>query len=686
MPPSITRSALALAFAGAIGIVAYVRAKAAWRSNRLRRNIQSWEDSMDKLREQYTDRGYEPLGEPERKMIRLMELLPGNEYEDPADYVKDPMRVSFRTVSLLDSQRESYEAISYCWGDSATTLPVSCDDGSYLWVTLGLFGALRQMRYKDRPRILWVDAVCINQADNHEKNWQVAQMGDIYRGAERVLIWLGDEQGLSQEMPKFISRLLKAKDSMAAADSNKFYLALSAAEIVTHGIPSWYSEGELYYALHLLTERPWFQRVWIIQELCQAREALVYCGTWCIPWERLSQAYLFMAGQLQLDEYVASSHGVTTMSRIVDLICTKAEVESDAPLPMLRLLVRHDSAKATDLRDRLFGLAGIADDGTDVEIDYGRSINDVYCDFAIRSMHTSNSLDVLDLGACRTRAVLRPGMPSWVPDWAAEASAESIYQMSTPHMEPPCAAFDATNKATCQLSVSSSGSLIQIRGLELDRVTLIGTTRPSNHITPPFWSVGLLDNLWIMMEWDRLCGAHSDKRYDLTGETMHQAFWHTLLLGTERHEWTPELEEIIDTWEASYKTIRLASNFLKPERKGLRRIIMNIVFWSLKGWTLPMVLRQQVNIDDRLDGFIRFTGWINLGRTFIMTDKGGIGVVTGQVGTGDVVVLLEGGKVPYILRRKVDENVFEFVGDCYLHGHMDGQSWDPDKSHMISIA
>ena len=48
-------------------------------------------------------------------------------------------------------------------------------------------------------------------------------------------------------------------------------------------------------------------------------------------------------------------------------------------------------------------------------------------------------------------------------------------------------------------------------------------------------------------------------------------------------------------------------------------------------------------------------------------------------------MLLEGGKVPYILRRKLDENVYEFVGDCYLHGHMDGHSWDPDKSHMISL-
>jgi hypothetical protein len=112
MPLNITRTALAAALAGAIGIAAYVRIESLWSSNRTKRYVQSWRDFMAELREQRTCYVYEALGQPENKTIRLMELLPGIEYENVADYVNDPIRVNFRTVSLLDSQREPYEAIT----------------------------------------------------------------------------------------------------------------------------------------------------------------------------------------------------------------------------------------------------------------------------------------------------------------------------------------------------------------------------------------------------------------------------------------------------------------------------------------------------------------------------------------------------------------------------------------------
>ena len=90
-------------------------------------------------------------------------------------------------------QRESaisYEALSYAWGSSETTDYIIVNGGK-LPITANLFWALFHLRLRDEDRILWVDAVCINQNHHREKTHQVQQMGDIYKQADRVIFWLG---------------------------------------------------------------------------------------------------------------------------------------------------------------------------------------------------------------------------------------------------------------------------------------------------------------------------------------------------------------------------------------------------------------------------------------------------------------------------------------------------------------
>lgn len=92
----------------------------------------------------------------------------------------------------LGSARESFDALSYVWGEigDCTTIVV---DETPVSVTKSLEAALRGLRFQDRPRTLWIDYICINQGDIEERNQQVANMGLLYEFAKSVLIWLGEE-------------------------------------------------------------------------------------------------------------------------------------------------------------------------------------------------------------------------------------------------------------------------------------------------------------------------------------------------------------------------------------------------------------------------------------------------------------------------------------------------------------
>lgn len=121
---------------------------------------------------------YSPL--PSEKFIRLLELYPGD-----AD---DNINCTLRQTELENAPK--YEAISYAWGDPANKIDVICD-GKIIMVTQNLKAALLRFKLKDRSRIVWADAICINQNDNVEKGSQVKLMKGIYGNATRVCVWLG---------------------------------------------------------------------------------------------------------------------------------------------------------------------------------------------------------------------------------------------------------------------------------------------------------------------------------------------------------------------------------------------------------------------------------------------------------------------------------------------------------------
>jgi hypothetical protein len=210
---------------------------------------------------------YQPLDEP--RAFRILVLHPGSPCE--------PLRGTIQHTTVTAGT--SYEAISYAWGDGSKPCSILLD-GCQMSLTQSLFNALVRLRYLKQDRKLWADGLCINQADNKEKGVQVSLMTDIYTYARKVLVHLGLEADGSELLPDLLERLGKVDIGRIRERE------MTPEEYLYNGLPS--PDSGLWKALVAFLCRPWFLRVWVIQELVLARDIRFFCGDWKLRWGLLA--------------------------------------------------------------------------------------------------------------------------------------------------------------------------------------------------------------------------------------------------------------------------------------------------------------------------------------------------------------------------------------------------------------
>ena len=208
---------------------------------------------------------YERLGSTE---IRLLRLQPHS--------LAKPLSGSLEIIRLHDddgSVSTQFEALSYFWGNEAADCTFLLN-GTPFSIKPNLQGALRELSKGKVERLLWVDAICINQADINERNEQVRMMSSIYRQATRVVIWMGPRfaggKGVAAEaIEGFAQRQRKGADSQQLST----FLDNPHNRIETErhiGLFSDYTEakaidytGGHWPALVDFFDRPWWRRVWV---------------------------------------------------------------------------------------------------------------------------------------------------------------------------------------------------------------------------------------------------------------------------------------------------------------------------------------------------------------------------------------------------------------------------------------
>lgn len=302
---------------------------------------------------------YEPLN-LDRPAIRLLRLVQGEGNRIICDVFQ---------AYLDDSDGIlPYEALSYTWGIPDLSFHIELN-GKRLGITNNLYTALRQLRSDDQDRILWVDAVCIDQSNPKERGHQVQQMGYIYRQAERVLFWLGQA---TYSTNVFLDSLQMFHEESARRASNRWKIDdprwKDVWEDVQRALRQHHSnfDERQREGFWTLLNREWFNRVWILQEVENAQAALVCCGT------RSSSARLFALVPRLLgfvdgrgyDKYM-EHHGA-----VLEMMPGPARKEFWLTYrkDLYFLLRQFGSSHATESRDIVYALRGMSIDANDPAI------------------------------------------------------------------------------------------------------------------------------------------------------------------------------------------------------------------------------------------------------------------------------------------------------------------------------
>ena len=338
----------------------------------------------------------------ENTQIRILKLY-------PASIKRADIQCILEIVTLeQDSDNNPiYEALSYTWGDSFEKREIFLN-GHKFQVTLNLDTALRYLRLCDEIRWLWVDAVCINQNDPDEKQMQIGKMVNIYREASQILVWLGHSD---KDIRKAMYFLEEVNDYVEKT-TRKERIVQKVSKILRK---SGYKSG-----LRKLFNKPWWSRVWVVQEVVVAKEPpLVGCGHVWIDFSAVQTAMIGLAFNSNIATHLSlAGNAVNHLALAVNSFKDDSKRETRS---LDRLLIATSDRGASEARNKIFALSGIvADDRWAAAMpDYNEPCEMVFQKTMVYLLKEATNSNFL-IHSLNQKTM---GVPSWCvdfshPDWA----------------------------------------------------------------------------------------------------------------------------------------------------------------------------------------------------------------------------------------------------------------------------
>lgn len=395
---------------------------------------------------------YQSLAVPAHQ-IRLLHLLPGKSSD---------IHITLKTHDFADDAGLQFEALSYTWGSQKDLASVLVDEVDYaiLPVTRNLQEALQYLRLTDESRVLWIDAICINQKDVNERSKQLILMAQIYTKATKVVAWLG---------PKSFDSDL-ALDCFDTINANVAVTGpwgtcqlLGDDSRWTDNAQSVPFEDNQLWALCNFFHRPWFERLWIWQEIrLGAERATLLCGERSLSWVEFRNASYFIFRKPMV-------HSPAT-ARLVPRIASTHWLCRERRLDFLSAMDYTRWCKCSDQRDRVFTALTLRNPvgaSLGIEANYAKSVQEVYVDAIVKYLKRHANLNFLQfLGSPESMLDL----PSWVPDWSAKKVTFRFRGLCSAAMSPSAAYIDMANT-------------LRVKGIS---VTKIAKVVPfTGHIHPP---------------------------------------------------------------------------------------------------------------------------------------------------------------------------------------------------------
>lgn len=561
---------------------------------------------------------YERLVEPDS--IRLVEL-------QPAESTDEQVSCKLTHVRLSESSLE-YEGLSYAWGDLRRTRVVLCD-GSYICVTANLKSALRRLRHRSAPRLLWIDAISINQKDIDERSQQVTLMVQIYSRARQVVIWIGKADSHRDRLLEAIAEI----DPMPYIEEQRKMNEGDVMKWPVWSLPRALQGKHLKGALNDLLCHPWFRRVWIQQEVAFASSAILLCGKKMISWDQVAALEWAMRRELQAGrrKIGLSSDANFSLDCINTIQRSRAFMRREpAKQSMLHILEVCRRCDASDPKDKIYGLLSFDRDhwlDGAFRPDYSITLEELYNNVA-KQMLRARRLKILQYAGRHQQ--LHPNLCSWAVDWTYKAGVEFPGERTR----------DACGDTPMEFRIQSSrvGDVLIISGLVLASIKKLGPVSDIFNSLP-----NSAERFKVAQEMlnQSISMVSPDSTY-FTGENSRAAFVRTLTANN-----FPEYDngslDLIGSYEAWERWIQ------SEGRDGSSKDDHEI---------LSIAFKQSSAYRER---------------RFCLTDNGYMCLLPALCKKGDFVCLLWGYRVPVILRKRLQ--FFELLGDCYIHGFMGGEAF-----------
>ncbi|KAK3394954.1 heterokaryon incompatibility protein-domain-containing protein [Podospora didyma] len=611
---------------------------------------------------------YQPLN-PSRHEIRLLEIAPG----------RPGSRVSCRMfpVSLTSSPPAEFDALSYVWGPPRPSYTITLGDDKAFVVGRNLRKALDDLRLPDQPRVLWCDALCINQQDDYEKGFQIQLMRRIYTEARAVRAWIDIGLGLLTGVFEDLSQLAE-RGGMELAD--------------VHDHEYWYPVADIFRA-------PYWRRIWIQQELILARQVVVHCRRQVLDGEHLfefqRQAFNSYNSFKDLEhsnatsavlQYINRDTGSTGVvlygggikrarklrekaNRLLAAAAAadKEDYKQKDDLPastvnlwLVQLFIQSRYLGVTHPLDRVYGLLGLAADYSegDIAVDYSLSSTQVYTSIFQHFIKTHDSLVFLCSGEKDSleNTFVGVSVPSWLP------STGINWVNAGRGISQACGAFRAAEGAR----IDPHTGTLHAQGIQVDRISMAedATVMQSLPIPDAFsWIERFCRDLWPEAT-DQTLLHERDEVTDILFPWVGKEFYRRFLHGTTASN-RPSPEERLEAIRAVQRAAKLVED--DGQHFSLRRIILG-------GYTPSDVLSQA----ERSQA-LQINGSLTQ-RMLVGTEKGRIGsmMLPKLAKPGDEIWVFLGCPMPIVMRKTSEKRYFHVgfvVIPCLMNGEaMEGVS------------
>lgn len=350
---------------------------------------------------------YTPLDVSKRE-IRVLNLYPGEPEDD--------LILSFDIIQISYHSKSDFDAVSYQWGNSEGQHRINLNNKLFT-LTSGQNRMIRNLRNNKNVRRLWIDALCINQNDILERNNQVQLMRLIYSTAHNVCIWL------DYKIDKTSSWFLKFLTFSSGCEAEQIL-----------------KEKDFFWdPICTILRLPYFDRLWIQQEISNAKSITVQCGEDLLPTACIRNfGYAWLRFFLE--------HTTTT----VDIIRQDSLFQVPLPQRLIRVLNRQGNSldthsnlnllgvlhfsrelKVTDERDMVYGIMFLAPDWQegDLVVDYTITALEVFKQTAISYLNVYKSLAFLEHVnfSYHGSGSSHDKNPSWVPDWRKRCHCNTFF-------------------------------------------------------------------------------------------------------------------------------------------------------------------------------------------------------------------------------------------------------------------